>query len=315
MADQSGKEDREAALAALAWLVEAGADEAMDPAPVDRLARGAAEASPAEDGGRDSGHRLENPPRQDAPPHPNARQPSSPPSSRNDRSARNDPPPVWQATSRELRSHENTLADAEHAARGAASLEALHSAICDFDGCDLKKTAKNTVISRGVPQADVMLIGEAPGRDEDLQGAPFVGAAGQLLDAMLRAAGFDPAKDVYITNVLFWRPPGNRTPQEQELQLCLPFTERHIELVAPRYLVFLGGTSAKALLAEKRGITRLRGQWFAYQHAGLPAPLPAMPLFHPAYLLRQPAQKRLAWRDLLAFRSAVETQADPLHSA
>lgn len=309
MVDRSGKEDRKAALTALAWLVDAGADEAIGAEPLDRLAKRAADASPAQDDGRDSGQGNASAPQRHTLPHPSTREPSP------SRSPRNDPPPVWQATSQALRSHENTLADAEHAARGAASLEALHTAIRDFDGCDLKKTAKNTVISRGAPQADVMLIGEAPGRDEDLQGAPFVGAAGQLLDAMLRAAGLDPAKDVYITNVLFWRPPGNRTPQEQELQLCLPFTERHIELVAPRYLAFLGGTSAKALLAEKRGITRLRGQWFAYQHAGLPSPLPAMPLFHPAYLLRQPAQKRLAWRDLLAFRTAVEAQADPLHSA
>jgi DNA polymerase len=204
------------------------------------------------------------------------------------------------------------VAEAEQAARAAESLEALYRAIRDFDGCDLKLTAKNTVVYRGTPGAEIVLIGEAPGRDEDLQGQPFVGAGGQLLDAMLRAAGFDPERDVYVTNCLFWRPPGNRTPSEQELQICMPFVERHIELLAPRYLMFLGGTPAKTLLAEARGITRLRGRWFRYQHAQLPAPLPAMPVFHPAYLLRQPAQKRLAWRDLLAFRAAVEAGGDPL---
>ena len=170
------------------------------------------------------------------------------------------------------------------------------------------------MIALGGANAPVMLIGEAPGRDEDLQGRPFVGAAGQLLDAMLRAIGLDSESGVYITNLLFWRPPGNRTPNEAELRVCLPFTQRHIELAAPRYLVLLGGTSAKALLAEARGITRLRGQWFGYRHAGLSAPLPAMPLFHPAYLLRQPAQKRLAWRDLLALREVLEERRDPLRA-
>lgn len=297
-------------MAALTWLVEAGADEAIGSEPLDRLAQA---AQPDADRTYEAAASLEASPgkRGDLP------------SRREDRANRqapprhrtgSEPPPVWQATSRELRTHEANLAAAERAARSAETLEALETAIRAFDGCDLKLTAKNTVVARGAPQAEVMLIGEAPGRDEDLQGQPFVGAAGRLLDSMLRAAGFDPARDVYITNMLFWRPPGNRTPQQQELQLCLPFTERHIELVAPRYLLFLGGTSAKALLAETRGITRLRGQWLAYQHAGLPAPLPAMPLFHPAYLLRQPAQKRLAWRDLLAFRAASEAGIDPLHS-
>ncbi len=300
MAKDAQAYDRDAALAALAWLVEAGADEALAATPRDRLAERPAptEAAPRAEAAAPT-----------APP-PAA---SPPPSSPSPAGGRDASPPVWQAASRELRAHEANVAAAEQAARGADSLEALYAAIRAFDGCDLKLTAKHTVISRGAPQGQVMLIGEAPGRDEDLQGQPFVGAAGQLLDGMLRAAGFDPAQDVYITNVLFWRPPGNRTPHQSELQVCLPFAERHIELAAPRYLIFLGGTAAKTLLAEARGITRLRGQWFAYQQAGLPAPLPAMPMFHPAYLLRQPAQKRLAWRDLLAFREVVEQAADPLH--
>lgn len=280
---------RSAALAALAWLVEAGADEALSSAPVDRLAAARPQTTPG------AAPPASSPPRRAAP------------------RAAEPPPPVWQPERRVLRAHDAALSEAEQAARGANDLEALYAAIQGFEGCDLKLTAKHTVICRGNPQASVMLIGEAPGRDEDLQGEPFVGAAGQLLDAMLRAAGFDPAGDVYISNILFWRPPGNRTPSDQEIRLCLPFVERHIELVAPRHLMFLGNTPAKTLLAESRGITRLRGQWFAYQHAGLPAPLPAMPVFHPAYLLRQPAQKRLAWRDLLAFRTTIERGADPLH--
>ncbi len=285
---------RSAALAALAWLVEAGANEALLSAPVNRLAAAKPQATPG------------------AAPPPLSPPPRAAPRPAGPRAA--EPPPVWQPERRALRAHDAALAEAEQAARGANSLEALYAAIQGFEGCDLKLTAKHTVICRGNPQAPVMLIGEAPGRDEDLQGQPFVGAGGQLLDAMLRAAGFDPATDVYISNILFWRPPGNRTPSEQEIRLCLPFVERHIELVAPRHLMFLGNTPAKTLLAESRGITRLRGQWFAYQHAGLPAPLPAMPVFHPAYLLRQPAQKRLAWRDLLTFRTTIENNIDPLHT-
>jgi DNA polymerase len=298
-------DSRAAALAALAWLVEAGADEALATAPRDRLTPPPAAATPAARPDTAATRPRDARP-QDTPPRevPRPRAPAR----------GTEAPPTWQPERRALRGHETALAEAEHAARGADSLEALYQAIQGFEGCDLRLTAKHTVICRGNPEAKLMLIGEAPGRDEDLQGQPFVGAAGQLLDAMLRAAGYDPASDVYISNILFWRPPGNRTPHEHEIQLCLPFIERHIELIAPRHLMFLGGTPAKTLLAESRGITRLRGQWFAYQHAGLPAPLPAMPMFHPAYLLRQPAQKRLAWRDLLSFRTLVESGVDPLHA-
>ena len=144
-----------------------------------------------------------------------------------------------------------------------------------------------------------------------LQGVPFVGSSGQLLDQMLRAIGLDRER-VYITNVLFWRPPGNRTPNPQEIAACLPFVERHIELADPEVLVFAGGMSAKTLLGRSEGILKLRGHWRPYQHAGLSHPIPALPTLHPAYLLRQPAQKRMAWRDLLQLKQALETGVSPL---
>ena len=143
-----------------------------------------------------------------------------------------------------------------------------------------------------------------------LQGVPFVGSSGQLLDQMLRAIGLDRER-VYITNVLFWRPPGNRTPNPQEIAACLPFVERHIELADPEVLVFAGGMSAKTLLGRSEGILKLRGHWRPYQHAGLSHPIPALPTLHPAYLLRQPAQKRMAWRDLLQLKQALETEVSP----
>src|SRR5690606_41650696 len=153
------------------------------------------------------------------------------------------------------------------------------------------------VFADGNPQANVMFVGEAPGRDEDLEGKPFVGRSGQLLDRMLSAIGLDRSS-AYISNVIPWRPPGNRAPTPQETEICRPFIERHIELVKPKVLVHLGGASAKTLLNTTEGILRLRGNWRIYSGAaGLE--IPAMPTLHPAYLLRTPAHKRLAWRDFL----------------
>ncbi|MEO1190552.1 MAG: uracil-DNA glycosylase [Pseudomonadota bacterium] len=195
-------------------------------------------------------------------------------------------------------------ATARGLAEAATSLEALQQALETFDGCELKKTANSLVFADGNPDSRIMLIGEAPGRDEDRQGKPFVGVSGQLLDLMLAAIGLD-RQSAYITNILFWRPPGNRTPTPAEIAVCLPFVERHIALVQPTHLLLLGGLSAKTLMARKEGITRLRGQWSDLQFAGLAAPLLALATLHPAYLLRQPAQKRLAWRDFLAFRQAL----------
>jgi DNA polymerase len=196
-------------------------------------------------------------------------------------------------------------ADARQAAAGAASLEALRLAIGRFEGCALKLTATSLVFADGNPQARLMVVGEAPGAEEDRRGLPFVGRAGQLLDRMLAAIGLDRTH-VYITNVLPWRPPGNRQPSTGEIAACLPFVHRHIALVRPRVLVMAGGTSAKALLATSEGITRLRGRWFELAVPGLEAPVSAMAIYHPAYLLRQPALKRDAWRDLLKIRKALD---------
>jgi DNA polymerase len=166
----------------------------------------------------------------------------------------------------------------------------------------LRKTATNLVFADGNPAASVMLIGEAPGRDEDLRGLPFVGRSGQLLDLMLGAIGLD-RDTVYITNLLPWRPPGNRKPTTAEMTICLPFLERHIALQNPKVLVFLGGTAAGALLGVADGIMRLRGRWLNYELAG--RTVPALPTFHPAFLLRQPARKREAWSDLLMLQDRL----------
>ncbi len=197
-----------------------------------------------------------------------------------------------------------SAAGAAEDARAAADLPSLRAALEKFDGCALKLTATNLVFADGNPHARVMLIGEAPGRDEDREGLPFVGVSGRMLDVMLGHIGFDRAT-AYITNILFWRPPGNRQPTSAEIAACLPFVERHIELVAPHVLVFLGGAAAKTLLNRTEGITRLRGRWFDYQTGAMAKPIPAMATYHPAYLLRQPAHKRHAWRDFLLVKEKI----------
>lgn len=201
-------------------------------------------------------------------------------------------------------------ASARTAAAAAGNLEELRAAMAAFEGCTLKHTAMNLVFADGNPAARVMFVGEAPGEQEDRQGKPFVGPAGALLDRMLAAIGLDrtsedPATAAYITNVLPWRPPGNRSPTEGEVAACLPFVQRHIELVKPTVLVFLGGISAKSLLERSEGITRIRGRWFDYATPGLGGPVPALPMLHPAYLLRNPPAKRDAWRDLLALKARL----------
>jgi DNA polymerase len=172
-----------------------------------------------------------------------------------------------------------------------------------FDGCSLKNTAKNLVFADGNPGSGLMLIGEAPGADEDREGLPFVGVSGKLLDRMLAAIGRDRTS-AYITNVLAWRPPGNRKPTPAETMILLPFIERHVELVAPRVIVLVGGTATSALLGRGEGITKLRGRWHTYRDT-----IPAYCIYHPAYLLRQPALKRQAWQDLLAIKSRLDSAA------
>jgi uracil-DNA glycosylase family 4 len=191
---------------------------------------------------------------------------------------------------------------ARAAAAHAGSLEELRSMLEGFEGCQLRQTAKKLVFADGNPRSRVMFVGEAPGREEDLEGLPFVGRSGRLLDRMMAAIGLDRSS-AYIANIIPWRPPGNRTPTPQEAAICLPFILRQIELTSAEILVCLGGPSAQALLGVKDGILKLRGRWFAYRAGD--REIRAMATLHPAYLLRQPLQKRLAWRDFLAIKAAL----------
>lgn len=274
--------DRHLDVAHLAWLAEIGADEAIADQPTDwtRLTSRATPTAPA---------RAPLPP-----------MPAPPP-----------PAPRAAATATMPLGAVESTQSARAAASAAQTLDSLKAALLGFDGCPLRHTATNTVFADGNPAARIMLIGEAPGEQEDRQGLPFVGPAGQLLDRMLAAIGLDrkaedPAQAVYITNVLPWRPPGNRTPTDGEIAACLPFVHRHIELIKPQVLVFLGGISAKTLLARSEGITRLRGTWRDFTLPGLPRPVPALPLLHPAYLLRNPAAKRETWADLLSLQAKIQ---------
>lgn len=262
------------ARAILEWYRAMGVDEAIADIPTDWFAMATPESRAKQYADR-ARPQAKNRPQEDEPP---ATQPS--------RSAHED------AGDGQIQKIEN--------------LEALKEAVARFEGCALKRTAKNLCFARGNPSARVMLIGEAPGRDEDLQGAPFVGRAGKLLDRMLAAIGLMP-EDVYITNVVYWRPPGNRTPTPQEVEACRPFLERQVELVAPEILVFLGGAAAKHMLNTTEGIMRLRGKWHDLQIGKHRCR--AIATLHPAYLLRNPAAKRLAWRDLLAIRAALNAKS------
>jgi DNA polymerase len=191
---------------------------------------------------------------------------------------------------------------AREAARRAQSLEALAGILAGFEGCTLKATANRLVFADGNPAAAVMFVGEAPGAEEDREGLPFVGRSGRLLDLMMAAIGLD-RQSAYVANILPWRPPGNRTPTPIESQICLPFTQRQIELADPDILVCLGAPAAQALIGVKEGIMRTRGRWFSYQTGT--REIRAIATLHPAYLLRQPLAKRLAWRDFLAIKAAL----------
>lgn len=202
-----------------------------------------------------------------------------------------------------LASSDQIAQDARARAAQCTTLDELKAALAAFDKLSLRQTATNLVFADGNPAAPLMLIGEAPGREEDLKGLPFVGESGQLLDRMLAAIGRDRTS-CYITNILPWRPPGNRNPSNDEIAACLPFVERHIALAAPKVLVLLGGISAKTLLDTAEGIMRLRGRWRVFVRDGIE--IPAMPTFHPAYLLRTPGAKREAWLDFLAIAEKLE---------
>jgi len=274
----SGKQDQnltaEDAATRLALYVEAGVTDALSESPINR-------------------YMLKEPPSQIADETPQPKRRISMPST----APRAATPAAIPLQEQPGASHARELA------QSCQTLLELRAALETFDGCALRKTAKNLVFSDGNPEARVMLVGEAPGRDEDLQGLPFVGRSGQLLDRMLAGIGLDRSS-VYIINTLPWRPPGNRPPTTDELAICAPFVERQIELVAPKLLVCVGGVSAKQMLKTDTGIMRLRGRWMNYpSRAG---DIPILPIFHPAFLLRQPAHKRLAWRDLLSLRQKLD---------
>lgn len=215
-------------------------------------------------------------------------------------------PVIAAAVDEALTGSFEALGDARALAAAAKTLDELKAALEGFKGMTLKRTAAQIVFSDGVPAAKIMLVGEAPGADEDRIGRPFVGLSGQLLDKMLAAIGLSRETNVYISNVINWRPPGNRSPSDAELALSLPFIQRHIELINPDVVVFVGGVAAKALLQTSQGITRLRGKWTDYKTDGLAKPIPSMAIFHPAYLLRSPAEKGRAWADLLKLKGFLK---------
>jgi len=259
----------------LEWYRDMGATAPVGARPVDRFADPEPQAAPA--------------PHQPRPP-----VPAAPGSRRAERPAAE--PALRTATA--------VAQSAREIAAACGSLHELEAALATFDGCGLRETALNLCFADGNPQARVMLIGEAPGAEEDRQGKPFVGASGKLLDRMLATIGLD-RRSVYITNVIYWRPPGNRSPTQAEIAACQPFLERQIALLKPDLIVFVGGIAARALLGVNEGVTKLRGRRFTYVTQDGTS-IPAMVMFHPAYLLRQPAQKRLAWRDLLAIRNQLD---------
>ncbi|MDX1401360.1 MAG: uracil-DNA glycosylase [Kiloniellales bacterium] len=276
------------ALAALTWQVDAGIDEVLEEHPRDRFTESPTQA-PAGKASRSADGEITA----------NSVRELSPAASPNRQTRMHDDPAA------PLMSLNETQSTARRLASAAGSLEELREALENFDGCALKATATKLCLSDGNPEGRLMIIGEAPGADEDRQGKPFVGRAGQLLDKMIAAIGLS-RDQVYITNLLFWRPPGNRTPTPAESASCLPFVQRQIELVSPEILLLTGGFSAQTLLQVSTGITRLRGRWSDYRHEGLDRTIPAMPTLHPAYLLRRPAEKRLVWRDLLAVQERLD---------
>jgi uracil-DNA glycosylase family 4 len=257
----------------LRFYIDAGVDAVLSETPVDRLAPITEPAPVAEPAAA-----IVAPPRPTMASQSSAAVPLSPPA-----------PDVAAMAARE-------------AASSARTLDELRELLNEFDGCALRATATQLVFSRGNPKARIMFVGEAPGRDEDLAGEPFVGRSGKLLDLMLASIGLDNAS-VYIANIIPWRPPGNRTPTPQETQICLPFIRRQIELVNPDVLVCLGNPSSQGILGTREGIMRTRGRWMDYDTGT--RVIRAMATFHPAYLLRSPAYKRLAWQDFRAIRKAL----------
>lgn len=180
----------------------------------------------------------------------------------------------------------------------------LEKEIKNFNGCSLKKNARNTVVGEGVEKPKAIIIGEAPGADEDKQGKPFVGVSGQLLDKMLNSIDLDRTKNIFITNTIYWRPPGNRTPTTEEINICKPFVDKIIELLNPEILILLGGPATSSMLNIKEGITKIRGKWYEYKNTKNNI-IPTIATFHPSYLLRSPAQKKKAWQDMLLIKEKL----------
>jgi DNA polymerase len=251
----------------LKWQVEMGADEAMADAPVNRLKTPAPKAEPALPVTKAAEVKLA--------------------------------PAVHAPTT-------SLVGKARDLAQKAQTLEELKTAVESFDGLAICKTANKTVFAEGNPKAKVMLIGEAPGANEDLEGVPFCGASGKLLDNMLATIGLSRKENAYITNTIFWRPPGNRRPTPEELEICRPFVERHIALLDPALLVMVGGTAAAALVDDQTNVSRLRGKELELQLASTKQAYPVIVTFHPSYLLRSPQQKRLAWQDMLFIQQCME---------
>ena len=273
----------------LAWYIDAGVDVAMADEPANRFDQSNRQ-SPLQSHGQTPVAR----------PEPSTIQPQQ--SARDDNRNAGRTPPFQAIAPQPVIPDSAVVEEARILAQNCVTLDQLKQAISGFEGCNLKFTARSTVFSDGNPDAPLMLIGEAPGRDEDEQGLPFVGRSGQLLDRMLAAIGLDRT-NVYISNILPWRPPGNRTPTPAESEICRPFIERHIELANPQLLMLIGGSAAKTLLNTKSGIMSLRGKWSSVAVAD--TQIPAMPCLHPAYLLRTPGHKGLAWRDLLAVKERL----------
>ncbi len=277
--------ERQALIAALQWHIDAGAEDAFSDEPFDVTAL-----------------RREDPPQSVIP-------------------AKNEPASavVTPMAPRPVEGTSVLRAEAIKLAGGANTLDELKAAIAAFDGIGLKKTATNLVFCDGNPAAPVMLVGEAPGADEDAQGKPFVGVSGQLLDRILKTINLDrkdadPLRSIYISNILNWRPPGNRTPTPAEVEISLPFIERHIVLAKPKLLILCGGVSAKALLNTETGISKLRGRWHDYRPRtpGIDSTgfsVPAIATYHPSYLLRTPGQKRAVWHDMLNIKEKLRTGA------
>jgi DNA polymerase len=277
------------ALSSLAWLVDAGADEAVLDEPVNRLK---APPHPPLEGGSKSAEQISG----------RGLSPAAKPSPKTPSAFST--LPQGEGKKPVAASDSDSIGNAMAVAARCNSLAELKAALEAFDGCALKKSATNTVFADGTPDYRIMFIGEAPGRDEDRQGLPFVGRAGQLLDKMLAAIDLNRKTNAYITNVLNWRPPDNRDPTPEEAATCLPFLRRHIELVNPGIIILLGAVSAKYVMGKTDGIMRLRGKWLDYHVNG--AMVPVMPTLHPAYLLRRPVDKKLAWRDLQAIQDRIK---------